>query len=257
MFKLIKHYFRFLQIRTCAVVAGVLFLSATHVAAQQPTVQMCRQMLIDIQLRGEGEKNASRGNDLAQTRAAYKSSQGQKELFEGECSNHPQARNFVSYGIDAMRENGAFCQRLGGGSDCGVGPGQGYRAQRGAVDNAAGRPDTSPVGRNTQGASSGNNSAANTASGNPVTSSGAPCAAVTQTGTENKRGISETYLRHEYRITNSCDAKVRVKLITNAGRETSVYLNGGASSIWFCTDGFTGNSDCKGGIRGFITTYPN
>ena len=134
------------------VVAGLLFLSTSDLAAQQPSIEMCRQKLIAIQLQGEAEKNASRGNDLAQTQALYKANQGQKELFEGECSNHPQARNFANSGRESMREYGAFCQRLGSGSDCGVGPGQGSSAGN-AAGNPPGRSGSSSDVRSAQGPS--------------------------------------------------------------------------------------------------------
>lgn len=90
---------------------------------------------------------------------------------------------------------------------------------------------------------------------NPVTSGGAPCAAVAKLGSTNKTGISQTYVRHEYRITNSCGTPVRVTLTTNAGWESSSQrIQGGQERIWFCTDGFRANTDCQGGIRGFVTT---
>ena len=59
-------------------------------------------------------------------------------------------------------------------------------------------------------------------------------------------------IKYRYEINNSCRKSYTVKMHTNAGWTGLSNISGnGKPGSWFCTDGFRGNKDCKGGISGY------
>ena len=64
--------------------------------SQRPSVNECKQKIIAIHQNMDREINAASGNDSAQEAARNRARQGQLDLFSGECSNHPEAANYVA-----------------------------------------------------------------------------------------------------------------------------------------------------------------
>lgn len=125
MIKLANFYFRFLQFRTSAIVAGVLFLSTSHLAAQ-PTPHICLDKRAEI----ESQNIASSPRDfdrLTNSRQMYKFHISSKELFEGECAAYPHAANYIRADEAQLSAYARICSEAGAGSDCSVGPSERYR----------------------------------------------------------------------------------------------------------------------------------
>lgn len=58
-------------------------------------------------------------------------------------------------------------------------------------------------------------------------------------------------IKYPYEIKNSCAKRYSVRIYTNAGWTGYTGVLVGGKSTWFCTDGFKGNRDCKGGIASY------
>ncbi|HJQ17322.1 MAG TPA: hypothetical protein VJ859_10005 [Allosphingosinicella sp.] len=84
--------------------------------------------------------------------------------------------------------------------------------------------------------------------GTPVTASGAPCGSVASTSSKyvTSTNTGHPYYRYDYEVRNQCSSPIMIT-ITWPGATEPVYLKGGQSRNWFCTDGFYSNTDCPGG----------
>lgn len=60
------------------------------------SLQQCHQKIVAIHSELAAVQQANRGNDAVVMQAMNLSNQRQKSLFEGDCSHHPQAREYVA-----------------------------------------------------------------------------------------------------------------------------------------------------------------
>ncbi|TLX15779.1 hypothetical protein [Rhizobium sp. MHM7A] len=57
--------------------------------------------------------------------------------------------------------------------------------------------------------------------------------------------------RYDYTIQNTCDKHYNIHITTHAGWTVPDQIGPGKTKTWFCTDGFRGNKDCKGGVQSY------
>lgn len=78
------------------------------------------------------------------------------------------------------------------------------------------------------------------------------CVTVKALAPEHLNSLKPPAIKYSYKLFNTCNKSYTVRMITNAGWTglTSVGAKGTPGN-WFCTDGFRGNKDCRGGISGY------